>query len=674
MSNPNIIYVRALDCFKSPHNVRTQSDEAADAELEANIGETGMVLQNLIGVKVPRQRNKYEIYGGGRRLEGVHRNITSGKLPEDFMVAVHVLKSADDAIQMSLVENYHSLAMNPADECRAFQTIIERENKTPADLAKRLGVTEKFVLGRLRLANLAEPVFAALQCGDITLDVAKAYASTADTDRQTKVFEQLAESYYGHNVNEIRRSLAAGSYKGADPKALFVGREAYEVAGGRIEGDLFSDTASEVWRDGEILDRLVEEKLGKAAEAMRQREGVREVRTVAASSVPYSETFQLARVTGTPVPMSEEAERRKAEIEAEIDQIEAAAAEVEDYTEEQSDRLEALEEELGGIVEPACIVSDEERASAIAYLIIGPDGEPVLHEQLYVEPADSAEVDGEGEDNADGGSGDPDDEDEAVPPGETYSQRLRDELAIMKTELLALHIANDPPFALDLGIFIMVDDACRLGYNGMPSELRAKAPSSRVTGFESQTAAANAWAELDKALDRSWLDHREIHERYDAFCSLEDAARAAWLGWAVARTIHAVPEGQTGSTFLSHLGAKLGIDVAAWWRPTARNFFDRLTKPAILKLLEVIGGPALKSRYGAARKFDLAVSAEKLFAGDVIADVDVKEKALAWLPMSMRFISPANIDNELVETPSNGTVIKGDVDKPQTGEGLPEAA
>jgi ParB family transcriptional regulator, chromosome partitioning protein len=645
MSNPNVIYVRALDCFKSPQNVRTQSDETADAELEANIGETGIVLQNLIGVKVPRQRGKYEIYGGGRRLDGVHRNIERGKLPEDFMVPVLALKSANEAIQMSLAENFFNLRMNPADECRAFRTIIDREGMTPAGLAKRLGVTEKFVLGRLRLANLAELVFEALRSGAITLDVAKAYASTADTDRQARVFDELEGTYYARNLNEIRRLLAVGSYKGADPKALFVGREAYEAAGGRIEGDLFSDQTSEIWRDGDVLDRLVDEKLAAAAETMRARDGFAEVRTVAATSVPYSETMGLARVLGTPVPMSAEAEQRRGELEAEIEAIETAANEAEDYTEEQSDRLEMLEAELGGLVEPAFTLGDEERAGVIAYVVIGPGGTPVLHEAFYAEPAADDEPAAGDERDAEYSSDD-DAEDEAeLPPGEVYSQRLRDELAIMKTELLALHVASDPQFALDLGTFIMVDDACKSGYGGMPSELRARAPGLRVPGFESDTAAAKAWAEFEAGLDRSWLDHNELDKRYDGFCALGDAMRAAWLGWAIGRTLHAVPDGQTGASFLDHLGTKLGIDVAAWWRPTARNFFDRLTKPAILALFERIGGGTLKSRYAASRKFDLAASAEKLFAGEVIADAEIKEAAAAWLPAPMRFGPVTSIDD-----------------------------
>ncbi|WP_404337882.1 hypothetical protein AB2M62_03615 [Sphingomonas sp. MMS12-HWE2-04] len=113
--------------------------------------------------------------------------------------------------------------------------------------------------------------------------------------------------------------------------------------------------------------------------------------------------------------------------------------------------------------------------------------------------------------------------------------------------------------------------------------------------------------------------------------------RAAWLGYAVARTITAVPDGQKGGAFLNHLGAKLGIDVARWWRPTARNFFDRLNKSAILDLLHKVCGGEYKARYANARKFDLAVSAEMMFAGDLIAEVEVKDRTILWVPDAMRF-------------------------------------
>lgn len=630
------ILVPASRLTKSPTNVRKTSDPAADAQLEANIAEKG-IIQNLIGVPVSRKKGHYRITAGGRRLDAVHRLIEKAVFDGDYLVPVLALADAKDAIEISLAENFFRLAMNPAEACRAFQDVIETEGKTPADVAKRFGVTEKFVLGRLRLARLAEPVFDALAANSITLDVAMAYASTSDTERQAAVFAQIGEGCYRANVSEIRRQLASYSYRASDPRALLVGREAYLAAGGRIDKDLFSDADSESWLDTHIVDSIAEEALAGVAAAIRERDGFQDVRIVPATHVPYTETYALRPLRGELPPLTAEQESRQAEIEAELEAM-AAPYDDEAYEPSEDDELrsEALKAELASITDRAPILTDEHKASAVAYVVIGPDGTPRIHEQLYAAPDPEPEDEDGDDDREDGDAAS--DAASVADAKPAISQRLADELAMMKTELLAVHVASDPAFALDLGTLIMVEAATRtMGTYGIPSELRATRPSQRVTGFASGTPAAAEWAKLDEALDRSWIGHETIEQRYDAFCALEDAARAAWLGWAIARTIDARPVGTTGSSFRDHLGAKLAIDVAAWWRPTARTYFDRITKPAILDLFEDIGGVELRQRYSGSKKHDLAAYAERLFAGDIIVEAEVKEKAVRWLPDAMRF-------------------------------------
>lgn len=638
----DIIYVKAANCEKSPLNVRKTSDPEKDAQLKANIAANG-ILQNLIALPVARKKNHYRIIAGGRRLDGVHGNIADGVFPADYEIPVKVLQNAKDALETSLSENFFQLDMNPADACRAFQDIIETEGKQPADIAKRYGLTERFVRGRLRLASLAEPVFEALREGDITLDIAMAYASTSDTDRQADVFGTLRNTYYADNVNEIRRYLASGSYKGGDAKALLVGAEAYQAAGGRIDKDLFSDTASEIWLDGDILEQLADEALTAAAERIREQQGYAEVRPVRGTHLGWSQTEGLEPLVGEPQPLTQEYEQRKAALKAELEEIEASIeqAEDEEVGEELEARLQTLNAELGRLQVRPPAIGDDQKARAVAFLTLGADGQPYVHDRLFALPEVADEEPGDPQpDHIGGADADPGRSDDDAPGRPTYSARLLDELAIMKTELLKVHIANNARFALDLGTFLMADAAEARGYQVHPSELRAPAPTLRVYGFESGAPAAEGWTKVEEALDRTWLGHEAMHERYDAFCALDEEARAAWLGWAIARTLHAVPFGQSGSAFLNRLGEKLAIDVAAWWRPTARNFFDRISKAMILGLFEDVGGAELRSRYATSRKFDLAASSEKLFAGETIVDPEVKERAIAWLPEPMRFVRP----------------------------------
>jgi len=666
------ILVRALACTVSPSNVRKSSDPAADARLEANIAVSG-IRQNLIGVRVARKKGQYRIVGGGRRLACVHRLIEQGAFPNDYQVPVLVLADAAEAVSASLEENFFTLAMNPAEACRAFQDIIEAEKTTPADVAKRFGVTETFVLGRLRLAGLAEPVFDALAAGEITLDVAKAYASTSDVEQQAAVFEAMdRNTYYSRDVHEIRRQLASYSYTANDPKALLVGRDAYLAAGGRIDGDLFTDAATERWLDTRLVDTLLEERLVQAACRFREAEGLAEVRVVPSLHISSIETLGLVPLRGEPVPPTDADAVRLAAIEAELtalyedqpDEDDAEAAERFDT------QVDALEVEQASLSERPAEISDEQKANAVAFVLVGHDGQPRLHAQLYVEPAPVEERDaGDGEigDDASGTV------DAAVDMRPKLSQRLLDELAMMKTELIAVHVARDPAFALDLGTFIMVERAERLYSTGLPSELRASRPSMPVSGFESGAAAAEQWRKLDEALDRSWLDHDSLEGRYDAFCALAQEARAAWLGWAVARTIEAVPAGRSGSGFLDHLGAKLAIDAAAWWRPTARTYFDRISRAMILSLLEEIGGPALRQRFGAAKKHDLALSAETVFAGESVLDATVKARAVAWLPDQMRF-EPELADEPAPDEPADTGDEQGTAAAGEPPQDIAEAA
>lgn len=637
-----IIYVPAVNCRVAEDNVRKHSNADADAQFEAHLGETGIVLQNLIGVPIKRRKDHYDIYAGGRRLSRTLANIEKGVLPKDFQVPVMVVPSAADAISMSLAENFFQLAMNPADACTAFRTIIDKEKKTVADIAKRFSLTVRFVEGRLRLANLATPVFEALAKGEITLDIAKAYAKTSDPVRQAAVFESLAGTYYANNVAEIERQVTAGSYNGGHPKALLVGRDAYLAAGGTIDRDLYSNAESELWTNRELLDQLAEEALAEAAEAIREREGFAEVRAIAATHVPYTATMGLRRIDGVLAPLTEEQEARQQAIKVEIDEIEQAASDGHEYSDEQLDRIDELEEELGALQDRQATYEPEQKARALAYVVIGEDGQPVVEETLFVATSDEEDEDIDPDaDEADGDDADDTDTAEA-PRKASLSQKLVDRLALMRTELVALHVANDPHFAMDLGTFIMVDAAHRKfgGAYDLASGLKAPLPDRRVGNYVSETTAAESWAKLEGGLDHSWRDAGDAIARFDAFRALDDEARASWFAWAIARTIEPVTNSGSGAPFLRHIGRSLDIDVARWWRPTARNFFDAVTRGWILDLFEEVGGEDLKSRYGASKKKDLAASAEKLFAGDVLVEADIKEKALTWLPVPMRVEEP----------------------------------
>jgi ParB family chromosome partitioning protein len=199
----------------------------------------------------------------------------------------------------------------------------------------------------------------------------------------------------------------------------------------------------------------------------------------------------------------------------------------------------------------------------------------------------------------------------------------------------------------------MVDRGGGRDFTRVGSSLIAMPPSNPVIGFKTPDAAATiARGKAEEALDRSWMESDSRAGRFDLFRALPKEAKAAWLGQAVARTLEASlnHSGSRACPFHDHLGRLLHIDVAKWWRPTGANYFDRVSKAVTLEALQDVGGPAFAARYAKSKKAELSQSAERIFVGDFIGEVEVKERALAWVPEPMRF-APATAAEAVEETP-----------------------
>lgn len=624
---------------QSPRNVRRHGDPAADAELKASIAAHGL-LQNLI-VR-PAAKGKFEVEAGERRRRAMLALTDEKILARDHEVTCLVLEdSAEAAVETSLAENFHRLAMNPADEAQAFAALVTG-GATVEVVARRFGLTVRFVEGRLRLATLAPVVFEALASGQITLDIAKAFGATSDQEIQTHVFEQVSSAYYAPNPDSIRRMVLSGTVRGSDPRARLVGRDTYIAAGGRIERELFDDDDSESWVDVALLESLATARMEEQAKALAAEQGLAWVKPTLDPYASHDLVEGLVRLPAEPAPLTEAELARLDELDASYDEH-AAILEDEDSAEEAmaaaEAAIEAIERECQEIRARPPVIAPELKAEAGMILVLSRDGTPVLQPVFY------------GERQAEPAEGDSGIEVVAGEEGSdkrrtTLSKRLVDELAMQRRDVLALHVASDPGLALDIMVFTLADADTHDWRARAATTLRAPLPAGPIIGFEAKDApASSALAELRSNLDESWRAGTDATTRFDLFRALSDDSRAAWLGYVIARSLEAGLNmtGERQLPFQDHLGSLIGIDMAQWWRPTAANYFDRVSKQVILDALTDVGGLELSSRFASVKKGDLAMSAERVFAGTYITEVEVREKALSWVPEVMRF-APATPD------------------------------
>jgi ParB family chromosome partitioning protein len=669
--------------YLSDANVRKTRNDQEDAQLSADIEARGL-LQNLLVTK-SKKRGQYAVIAGGRRLRAIGMIIDRGAWAADAEVECKLLEGSEEtAGEASLAENFQRVGMSPAEECRAFQHFI-KEGSDIAAVAKRFGLTQRFVEGRLRLANLAAPIFEALAAGDITLEIAKAYAATDQHEVQMRVFDQMRHAY-NPSADAIRRMVATGSMRGNDPIALLIGEDAYVAAGGKVERDLFSDAGEDRWIEIEIAHRLASEKMEAEAQRLTAETGLAWISPVAASNSWQARSeMGVSAVRLPPMPLTEAARARIDEIDARIDEISAIFDEGDDQDDVDFGKLEAeyeaLDAERSDLNNPVRELPEEWRGEVGRFLVLTTRGEMVLEADYYSEKRLSFETDDHGNVTAtaeepaptSGGraSGTPA-RPEAIAPGseKPISARLFDELAVQRRNILSACLLGDPGLALDFAIFALSDNR---SYEGKGTSIKAGRPSDPATGEVPQSAAEGILAEAEEGLDKAWQEQTSVAARFIAFRDLEDEAKAGWLAYAVALSLEA-KKGYGSEYHPVHavLGSMLDVDVAALWRPTAENFFDRVSKTSCLAALTEVGGSDLAARYAASKKADLAKTCETIFAGKAIIEQEVKEAALAWLPEAMKFstAAPGGVQGADPEVSDDG---EADIDAVDGADALPDA-
>ena len=680
----SIIQIPLAKLHLSPANVRKNDSQLFIDELAANIAENGL-LQNLVVAPMAKPKGHYCVTAGGRRLRAMNRLVELGQWAKDVNVDCRSLQGdAAQQSEVSFAENFMQLKMTVTDEIRAFKHFIN-EGSDVDGIARRLGLTRRHIEARLRLADLAEPIFAALDEGTITLDIAKAYASTASHERQLMVWEQMANHWQGNNADTIRRMIAHASLPSTSPIARYVGEEAYREAGGRIESDLFQAETGDKWLDSEIALRIAGEKLQAFAVEVATETGYGWVRPLVGTRVDHAAVEALHPVQVEAAPLSEEEQARIATIADEMAEIETkfeAGLDDDGDADALEDRFGALEAELVRIQDKPGVVSAELKPSVGCFVILDAEGMPVIDATLYSESAPRKQRNTTATGGNANGSGDPDgmgeDGEVAIKP---LSQRLIGELSVQRRDILAANLAVNPAVALDLLIFAIADRTPTYGRDERGTTVRAPEPSCYLDAYPASPAFEQL-AEIRDGLDTSWTEPETTVARFEAFAGLDDDAKAGWLAYVVAKSLEPSigdarigQQGPSSNDLHDHLAGLMQIEAAQHWRPTAANYFDRVGKQQLLRHITDIGGTTMAASYMASKKGDLSLTCEKLFAGETIVAPEVKAAALAWVPDAIRFRPAAErIADETAESEGAAEPLVEDAgEEPLDVEDLVEA-
>ncbi|MGB3124553.1 MAG: ParB/RepB/Spo0J family partition protein [Pseudomonas sp.] len=601
---------------RSKRNART-TPRLSIPELAASISRIGL-LQNLV-VILAADGEQYEVVAGDRRLTALKLLAKKKRIAADYEVPCLLVPDAS-ARTVSLAENLLREQMHPADQFEAFAALV-KEGRPIEDIAADFGVSPLVVQRRLKLANVSPRLMADYRAGGVTLEQLMALTITDDHAAQQTAFYSAPE--WQRSASALRERLTEREIDASHPLVHFIGMDAYTAAGGGVRRDLFADDDSGTYlTDAALLETLVRGKLDELAEGIRA-EGWAWVEAVPHLSHAERQAFQNApRQRREPTARES---RRIASLQNRLDKIDA---ELEDaYDVEDGGKAEALESrreqvagELQAVENALQGYAPDVRAVAGAIVTIDRSGEAVIHRGLLREAEAKAlrtlERLRQGFAGTEGADDNEGEDAEPVTVAANLSDRLTQRLSAHRTAALQIEVARHPQVALAALVHGMVQTVLLENQYGhdLPLGVRLTV-QDRLEGMAPdwpESPAAVALRELQQIAGNALP--QDSAELFAVLLATPQDELVRLLAVCVASTVDVVTPRATERQPGAELAQAVGLDMAAWWKPTAEGYFRHVSKVVIL---EAVGefAPAHVTRLAKLKKGDIASEAERLADG-----------------------------------------------------------
>jgi len=240
----------------NPFQPRKRFDDEAIRELAASIRASGVLQPILVRRLGPEE---FQLVAGERRLRA------AGLAGLSRIPAVVREVSDREMMELALVENIQRQDLDPIEEAKAFQILIEKIGLTHDQLSERVGKQRSSISNSLRLLALPAEVQDMVSRGTLTAGHARALLGVTASGDQLAAARYVVNRGFSVRRTEsfIRRKLRMQHARPRSPKATALSdletrlqqRFGTRVTiapgrrGGRVEFEYFSD---------QDLERLLE--------------------------------------------------------------------------------------------------------------------------------------------------------------------------------------------------------------------------------------------------------------------------------------------------------------------------------------------------------------------------------------------------------------------------------
>lgn len=188
----------------NPYQPRHEFDEVALNELSESIKLHG-VLQPIV---VRKSIKGYDIVVGERRYR-------ASKLAGKVKIPAIVKQLTDtQMMELAVIENLQREDLNPLEEAKSYQFLMDKLNLTQAETADRLGKSRPYIANMLRLMNLPQAVKTMIDEKKITGGHGRTLLGLKTEKEMIKVAEKVfAESMSVRELEKYIKTLNSNDDK-----------------------------------------------------------------------------------------------------------------------------------------------------------------------------------------------------------------------------------------------------------------------------------------------------------------------------------------------------------------------------------------------------------------------------------------------------------------------------
>ena len=193
----DIVEIPLTEIRSNPYQPRKEFDEQSLREFADSIKEHG-VIQPII---VKKSIKGYEIIAGERRTRA------SKMAGKETIPAIIRDFTDQEMMEIALIENIQREDLNPIEEAEALAKIIESNNMTQEEAAKKFGKSRSYITNILGLLSLPDKTKKYVREGKISMGHARVLSKLSDPDQINSLADLIIEE--GLSVREAEKLTSA---------------------------------------------------------------------------------------------------------------------------------------------------------------------------------------------------------------------------------------------------------------------------------------------------------------------------------------------------------------------------------------------------------------------------------------------------------------------------------